>query len=209
MRRMDEAEDEVLQEWLSGYWPALFRNKPDDVFPAVRALGEERAIGWYIRVDAVNAAIAAAQARGAESLDQALAWAADMAFREDEDYDLRVLVGNTLLNFARSEHRLQLEALADLQPYIGRCFDRPAIDRIYAAGGHAPDWERTADPWALYTPEAIERRQREWEEEVARLDDNDDDLFSDEPYVRAAPKIGRNDPCPCGSGKKYKKCCLK
>jgi preprotein translocase subunit SecA len=24
--------------------------------------------------------------------------------------------------------------------------------------------------------------------------------------VRAAPKVGRNDPCPCGSGKKYKKC---
>lgn len=25
--------------------------------------------------------------------------------------------------------------------------------------------------------------------------------------VRQGPKIGRNDPCPCGSGKKYKKCC--
>lgn len=25
--------------------------------------------------------------------------------------------------------------------------------------------------------------------------------------VREQPKIGRNDPCPCGSGKKYKKCC--
>lgn len=25
--------------------------------------------------------------------------------------------------------------------------------------------------------------------------------------VRAGPKIGRNDPCPCGSGKKLKKCC--
>lgn len=25
--------------------------------------------------------------------------------------------------------------------------------------------------------------------------------------VRASPKVGRNDPCPCGSGKKYKKCC--
>lgn len=23
------------------------------------------------------------------------------------------------------------------------------------------------------------------------------------------PKIGRNDPCPCGSGKKYKRCCMK
>ena len=27
--------------------------------------------------------------------------------------------------------------------------------------------------------------------------------------VRAGKKIGRNDPCPCGSGKKYKKCCGK
>lgn len=30
-----------------------------------------------------------------------------------------------------------------------------------------------------------------------------------QPYVRETPKIGRNDPCPCGSGKKYKKCCGK
>lgn len=27
------------------------------------------------------------------------------------------------------------------------------------------------------------------------------------PHERAGPKIGRNDPCPCGSGKKYKRCC--
>ena len=27
------------------------------------------------------------------------------------------------------------------------------------------------------------------------------------PYRKPEPKIGRNDPCPCGSGKKYKKCC--
>ncbi len=26
-------------------------------------------------------------------------------------------------------------------------------------------------------------------------------------YVRATPKVGRNEPCPCGSGKKYKNCC--
>jgi len=26
------------------------------------------------------------------------------------------------------------------------------------------------------------------------------------PVVRAGPKVGRNDPCPCGSGKKYKHC---
>ena len=27
--------------------------------------------------------------------------------------------------------------------------------------------------------------------------------------VRATPKVGRNEPCPCGSGKKYKQCCGK
>ena len=26
--------------------------------------------------------------------------------------------------------------------------------------------------------------------------------------VRTEPKIGRNEPCPCGSGKKYKSCCI-
>lgn len=28
------------------------------------------------------------------------------------------------------------------------------------------------------------------------------------PFRRDTPKVGRNDACPCGSGKKYKKCCL-
>ena len=28
-----------------------------------------------------------------------------------------------------------------------------------------------------------------------------------DPYRREAPKVGRNDPCVCGSGRKYKKCC--
>jgi len=29
------------------------------------------------------------------------------------------------------------------------------------------------------------------------------------PYKRITPKVGPNDPCPCGSGKKHKKCCGK
>ncbi|MDN5352141.1 MAG: hypothetical protein PWQ12_1061 [Clostridiales bacterium] len=32
--------------------------------------------------------------------------------------------------------------------------------------------------------------------------------YSDSTTVRIEHKVGRNDPCPCGSGKKYKKCCL-
>ncbi len=36
---------------------------------------------------------------------------------------------------------------------------------------------------------------------------NKDDTIAKGPYVRKTAKIGRNDPCPCGSGKKYKQCC--
>lgn len=33
------------------------------------------------------------------------------------------------------------------------------------------------------------------------------DFVKPPPMVRTQPRVGRNDPCPCGSGKKYKKCC--
>ena len=32
---------------------------------------------------------------------------------------------------------------------------------------------------------------------------------TDKPVIRSTPKVGRNSPCPCGSGKKYKQCCGK
>src|SRR5690625_3890692 len=44
-----------------------------------------------------------------------------------------------------------------------------------------------------------EKRLKELEAEFNKITQND----------RTDEKIGRNDPCPCGSGKKYKKCCLK
>ena len=37
----------------------------------------------------------------------------------------------------------------------------------------------------------------------------DNDTTNHEPVRNEGPKVGRNDPCPCGSGKKYKNCCGK
>jgi uncharacterized protein len=38
-------------------------------------------------------------------------------------------------------------------------------------------------------------------------DDFDEEPL-EQPYINPLRSVGRNDPCPCGSGKKYKKCCL-
>jgi uncharacterized protein len=60
------------------------------------------------------------------------------------------------------------------------------------------------------TDEEIETHQQQIDRDVQRLFE----YFLEKrhaalaPVVRDTPKVGRNDPCPCGSGKKYKKCCL-
>jgi len=53
--------------------------------------------------------------------------------------------------------------------------------------------------------------QQHADEEAAYPADDDfyDPLPPSATVVHEGPKTGRNEPCPCGSGKKYKKCCLK
>ena len=41
------------------------------------------------------------------------------------------------------------------------------------------------------------------------LNNLDNDTIRKETVKNDGPKVGRNDPCPCGSGKKYKNCCGK
>ena len=41
---------------------------------------------------------------------------------------------------------------------------------------------------------------------VAKLDQYSGGFFRKIEFQGDEPKVGRNDPCPCGSGKKYKKC---
>jgi preprotein translocase subunit SecA len=53
--------------------------------------------------------------------------------------------------------------------------------------------------------EAFQRKKKK-ELEQARMA-GAGDMQTVQQVVRAGDKVGRNDPCPCGSGKKYKKCC--
>ncbi|MGI1657405.1 MAG: preprotein translocase subunit SecA [Desulfitobacterium sp.] len=53
------------------------------------------------------------------------------------------------------------------------------------------------------TPQVTEQKQ----EEPQHVRTNRDEEEAARPVHNEGPQIGRNDPCPCGSGKKYKKCC--
>ena len=57
----------------------------------------------------------------------------------------------------------------------------------------------------LYRVRVVTEAKRE---EVAKpMFTNKDDSLTAKPKQRTTAKVGRNDPCPCGSGKKYKNCC--
>ena len=99
-----------------------------------------------------------------------------------------------------------------------------------------PSWELTLDILDFYSPDSIANRQARWKKEAedqAEWERQKEEKASaassasksySPPPVEAAKipdgfspgssgglvreeKIGRNEPCPCGSGKKYKKCC--
>jgi preprotein translocase subunit SecA len=67
--------------------------------------------------------------------------------------------------------------------------------------------------WLEGDVSADEESQEDDENELGQpIRDADDPRLGgadDETVRRGEARVGRNDPCPCGSGKKYKKCCLK
>ncbi len=61
------------------------------------------------------------------------------------------------------------------------------------------------DPLLHFDPEELGKLRGQYEPED---DEPEEEEFVPRPIVTQEAKVGRNDPCPCGSGKKYKKCCL-
>ena len=72
--------------------------------------------------------------------------------------------------------------------------------------------------WAAFAadgrpkPSALPQKPHPPAPPLPPIEDEEPEASAPEPApsagIRRGPKIGRNDPCPCGSGKKYKKCCL-
>jgi hypothetical protein len=94
-------------------------------------------------------------------------------------------------------------SLADFEAALKHARAHPESPwRSAAPDEFAPFEDTIAEiaPWYSFSPEYLEHRAAE-------------DAFAPrfgvaEPAINPFKGVGRNDPCPCGSGKKYKKCCL-
>ena len=123
--------------------------------------------------------------------------------------------------FAHAVAELQFE---DMVPQVKRLFDMEAIDITWLEYSDFEDDFAsvrigTRFPWRREMSSPVESLAN-WRyiEQVRREDGAYEDRQEDESFLRALDEletvinphrdVGRNDPCPCGSGKKFKKCCL-
>lgn len=84
------------------------------------------------------------------------------------------------------------------------------LEIVKTAGGGPEDSEGRVEFIASYTEKGIRKDHHEMATFVKKGGIwyfVNGEVVLPKPVVRSAPKTGRNDPCPCGSGKKFKKCC--
>jgi len=99
--------------------------------------------------------------------------------------------------------------------------DEPIINRMKPLFENTIDrYDYYRDIWHYYRTSNIDifgnkivDEESSYQEVKETYDDVDNEssyegVIETTPLPVEKPKVGRNDPCPCGSGKKYKKCCL-
>lgn len=95
---------------------------------------------------------------------------------------------------------------------LSRTFEEAQAYALGKGSGYVIDVEAEIGGWSGFT-EALRPRLPEKAGGATLYDSADRPQCNSSPpapietFVRDTPKVGRNDPCPCGSGKKYKKCC--
>lgn len=218
-------------DWVTCEIPAIMSRLGAPARPPLAALLADRARPPFLRAEAAEALAATTLGDQADDdsavSDSLFALIGARLADPMEDEDLRGVAGNTLLDFQRSEYKDALLAFAREQEWKHRGnplhslpFSRDDVEEAFTrtepyVGHYRRDW------LDFYAPAAIARRQARWaKEEEADTPEQPDlaeedfleedlvDLLPPTPAVRSEPKVGRNEPCPCGSGKKYKKCCL-
>jgi len=198
-RRPDDLDD-----WLTEAIPSILACFGLAAVEPVKELVSNRYLDVYVRV-AGSEALTLIAREHSNCKDEVIGFFHRILGREGED--------ETFLSFCVGD----LAELKDpnSKPIIRSLFDGGRIDEEIITWTCVEDiyqtWgddllARKEDPMRFFSPENLSylRKINEPQSED-RTQSTASWSVREEPEKR---KVGRNDPCPCGSGKKYKKCCL-
>lgn len=134
----------------------------------------------------------------------------------DEDSDLATHIEGVVIDrhifemiddiqFLYDQNRVELFMFGDYDEFIDSIFD---YDYDIEGVDYIDDIIKKMYWWACF--EQTEEEKRKTKARMKKLEDSiEKEEKLTKQLVEKPKKIGRNDPCPCGSGKKYKKCCLR
>jgi len=205
-------------DWVFEVFPSIFGKIGMPALESLRQFVQDKEQDWYVRTIALQG-LASITLKNPEVSDDIFSYINSFPTNTHEDMDFRVQAANTLLDFVRSEYEESLLAFCqeerrfrEKEPFPIFTFDAEDVERIFSLNEkdiafYSRDW------LSFYDKEHIRRRQERWKEEAEKETEEDyEDEYEEEeilkPFIGATPKIGRNEPCPCGNGKKYKKCCM-
>ncbi|MFH1442289.1 MAG: SEC-C metal-binding domain-containing protein [Candidatus Omnitrophota bacterium] len=204
-------------DWVTEQFPSIFARVGIKAISGLKMIALDWTTDWFTRIIAIEA-LAAITITNSEAEKDIFAFIGAIFSNEAEDKDVRAHSGNILLDFQKEEFKAVLldfgsneRELKDKNAFYNLVFDDADVKRAFNSS--KKDIDRYQRDWlSFYDENEIRQRQERWKEEDSCEDYNEDEssLYPEDiPFTRDGLKIGRNDPCPCGSGKKYKKCCGK
>jgi len=226
--------EEFENEWVLEELPSIFGALGPKALGPLRSIALDPEEDWTTRHTALGC-MAGVALRHPEQAAEVFELIGRVAGDEAEEDDVRAWAGLIILHFSRREHKSLLLKLVEsgmADGLYGKLDVRKGMSMPRGVRyGH--DWlefyrpDHIADRRRRWERDRLSESEA-WREALAREWGADPDIDSDpygNPYdgsgdwedapehvldrlLNAEPKVGRNDPCPCGSGKKFKKCCL-
>jgi hypothetical protein len=207
--------DDFLDAWVAMLTPQRWDEMRLFLGEALQGTGTERARWIFERLS--EEAVASIEA------DEYLETSTRLSSPEHADRVFEQLVTGrlslTLLPDEELDTEPLLEAIETFIDVVGRAEDpEEVLDRSVAAyaarRGITPeevcaedDGEEAFQQEEEEVPDVAEEREGDEPEGLSPEAPSDDSLPAGKTIVRDEPKVGRNDPCPCGSGRKHKRCC--
>lgn len=194
--KLEEFDDKEYDDWLLSDFRHLIKPFRKDMYEYFVESSQQSKYGVWTRLEYV------------ETIGDMLK-AKEVEPKKVDEYIAEVLSSNdnALVNASVISMCMD-EQLTQHHKSIQKCFARKAVDIDYIG-----DLEDVEIKMGLRKERKTQKEQTQMQLKLKGITDMMERVIDEETaalsFMNDELKVGRNDSCPCGSGKKYKKCCLK
>jgi len=187
-------KEEELSDWLTEDCPTLLAAFGEDAIKPLKEYTQDETLETFARSSA-QAALTVIAHRHPDRKEEIKNYLRKL-FKEASDITFTSCMAGDILSFKDPGVLADVYAAFDEGRIDPTFIGRDEVDEIFNSPEEKQDYQHhMGDPLDYFSEENLEfLRKQDYQEES-------------EKDQKKKKKVGRNDPCPCGSGKKYKNCC--